>query len=133
MAWKWVTNLENSRPFEENEAWWLYRAVALGEAIGWTLLITGIAIRHYKLPGHAYAVPIAGQLHGMLFLAYFGILLAVSTSLRWSRRQLLVALMAGVPPYGSILFEQWAARKRKTDQSRLHFYSIAQVILTSQT
>jgi len=132
MAMKRFTELQNTRPFTESEAWWLYRAVALGEAFGWTILITGIAIRHYKLPGHTFAVAIAGQIHGMLFLAYFGILLAVCTSLRWSWRQLLVAVMAGVPPYGSIIFEQWASHARKTAASREHFYSIVWAVLRNK-
>lgn len=104
---------ESFRPFTEQEAWGLFRLAAIGEAVGWTLLITGIAIEHFHLPGQDYAVAIAGQIHGLLFFAYFGALTAGYSSLRWPRWQMLVGLAAGVPPYGSIIFEQWAARARQ--------------------
>lgn len=104
---------ESFRPFTEQEAWNLFRLAAIGEAVGWTLLITGIAIEHFHLPGQDYAVAIAGQIHGLLFFAYFGALTAGYSSLRWPRWQMLIGLAAGVPPYGSIIFEQWAARARQ--------------------
>jgi len=119
-----LEKVESVRPFTEAEAWWLFRAVAFAEAIGWTILIIGLLIRHYGLASHNIAVPIAGQIHGMIFLTYFGILLAVYSSLRWSRLQFLLALMAGVPPYGSLVFERWAAWRRHNSQTRLHFRSI---------
>ena len=86
-----LEKVESVRPFTEDEAWWLFRAVAFAEAIGWTILIIGLLIRHYGLIGHNIAVPIAGQIHGMIFLTYFGILLAVYSSLCWSRLQFLLA------------------------------------------
>ena len=52
------------------------------------------------LPGQRIAVPIAGQIHGMIFLGYFGILIAVYSSLGWPRKKFLLAVAAGVPPYG---------------------------------
>lgn len=131
MALSLLNKLEATRPFTEDQAWGLFRVAALSEAIGWTLLITGLLIRHYGWPGRTIAVPIAGQLHGMIFLAYFGIALTVYSSLGWSRRKFLLALVAGVPPYGSLVFEQWAAYARRNKFSRRHFHSIALVILSN--
>ena len=125
-----LDRLEAIRPFTENEAWGLFRIAALSEAAGWTILLIGLLIRHYNWPGHAYAVPIAGQIHGTIFLVYFGVLLATYTSLRWSRQKFVFAALAGVPPYGSLLFEQWAAYNRRTTHSREHSRSIALVIIS---
>ncbi|HVS58307.1 MAG TPA: DUF3817 domain-containing protein [Candidatus Saccharimonadales bacterium] len=124
-----LDRLESARPFTEAEAWMLFRIAALAEAFGWTLLITGLAIQRYHLPGQKIAVPIAGQIHGTFFIAYFGMLIATYASLRWPRKKFLLAVLAGVPPYGSLLFEQWAGYARRTKQSRTHFRSILLVAL----
>lgn len=114
----WLEKLEANQPFREREAWGLFRLAALGEAVGWTLLITGILLSHTTLAIHNDTVPVAGQLHGMLFLAYFAILIATFTSLRWSHPKLLLAAIAGVVPYGTLVFEQWAAWQRHNESGR---------------
>jgi integral membrane protein len=114
----WLQRAEATRPFTESEAWFLFRLAALSEAAGWTLLLTGIAISRTHLPWHDAAVPITGQIHGTVFLIYFGIVIATYSSLRWSRRRFVVAIVAGIPPYGTLVFEQWAAHRRARDYSR---------------
>lgn len=121
----WLKKVEANRPFREREAWGLFRLAALGEAVGWTLLITGILLGRSNWSLHAYAVPIAGQLHGLLFLFYFGILIATFTSLRWSHPKLLIAAIAGVLPYGTLVFEQWAAWQRRNERGRTLFCTAA--------
>ncbi len=108
-----LRKLEATRPFTETEAWNLFRISAIAEACGWTLLIGGIIVQRYQLPGHRFAVLITGQIHGIIFLTYFGVLIAVYSSLRWPRVTFVVAALAGVPPYGTLVFEQWAARSRR--------------------
>jgi integral membrane protein len=124
LADKLLSGLESIQPFPESEAWKLYRLAAYCEAFGWTVLLVGIAVHHWQLPGKGIAIPIAGQVHGTLFLIYFGILAATYTSLRWSRLKFLVAILAGVPPYGSLLFEQWTARTRRNRLSKQHYRTI---------
>jgi integral membrane protein len=121
---KVLGGIESIQPFPEVDAWRAYRLAAFGEAIGWTLLIIGIAVRSHHGYGSGVAVPVTGQIHGTLFLIYFGVLLSVYTSLRWSRVTFLVAIAAGVPPYGSLLFEQWKSHSRKNTYSRQHYRSI---------
>lgn len=130
----WLHRLEAIRPFSEAEAWWLFKTTALSEAVGWTVLIIGVVVRQTNLPGSAWAVPVAGQLHGTIFLVYFAILLATYSSLRWSRKKFLLAAIAGVPPYGTLVFEQWAAWSRRNQHSRGQFWSVVlYVISQSQT
>jgi integral membrane protein len=127
-----LRKLEASHPFTEQEAWGLFRLAAIGEAVGWTVLITGILIRKYKLPGHTFAVILAGQIHGTLFIVYFGILIATYSSLGWSRKKFLLAVLVGVPPYGTLLFEQWAMHLRRTEFWQTHLYSMTGVVIADK-
>jgi integral membrane protein len=101
------------RPFTEQEAWTLFKLAAITEACGWTLLITGILVSRYLTPGSNIAVLLAGRTHGVLFLIYILAVLLLSPSLRWSWPRTIVASAASVPPYGSLLFELWAAETRR--------------------
>lgn len=103
----------------------------MSEAFGWTILIIGILIRHFGWPGHSFAVLIAGQIHGTIFLIYFGVLLAVYSSLRWPRRKFFLAILAGIPPYGTLIFEQWEARRRRIRHRRVFFRSFMLSAMTN--
>ncbi len=89
----------------------LFRVAAYGEAAGWTLLVAGIVLENIT-GSHAY-VAVAGRIHGMLFVVYLMAVLAFYPSLAWSRWKALFALAFSVPPYGTIVFEQWVAHKRR--------------------
>ncbi|HEX7368344.1 MAG TPA: DUF3817 domain-containing protein [Candidatus Saccharimonadales bacterium] len=104
---------EAARPFTEHEAWLLFRVAALAEAGGWTMLITGLALKQYVLHGNNVPVLIAGQIHGMIFFAYIIAALGLYPSLGWTRYKAIIAGLASVPPYGSLLFERWEARQRR--------------------
>lgn len=108
-----LRKFEAARPFTETEAWALFRLAAFAEAAGWTLLIAGILISHFVTPGNNEAVLIAGNIHGTIYLCYFVAPLVLYPSLGWSRWRSLSAILAGIPPYGSLLFELWAAHKRR--------------------
>jgi len=108
-----LQKFENLRPFTETEAWNLFRLAAVSEAIGWSLLISGLLIKRFVMHGNNDAVLLAGQIHGTIFLAYIAAVLVLYASLGWSRRRTIVAGLASVPPYGSLVFEQWAAHKRR--------------------
>ncbi len=107
-----LRRLEHARPFTEHEAWTLFRVAALGEAVGWSLLITGIALKQFVLHGNNIPVLIAGQFHGTIFLLYVVAAISLYPSLGWSRWRAIVAGLASIPPFGSLIFEQWAAHVR---------------------
>lgn len=111
------------RPFNEPEAWALFKIAAIAEAVGWTLLIVGIFSRDVLLLGHA-PVAVAGRIHGMLFVAYIVAVLALSPSLGWSIFRTLVAGLCSVPPYGSLVYEQISAFFRK----RSHFKRLRNMV-----
>jgi integral membrane protein len=108
-----LRRFEDARPFTEEEAWLFFRLAAVAEACGWTLLISGILIGKYITPHNNTAVLLAGQTHGMLFLGYCVASLGLYPSLGWSRWKGIAALIFSVPPYGTLVFERWAALKRR--------------------
>jgi integral membrane protein len=107
----------NFKPFSPEEAWTLYKLAAVGEAVGWSVLITGLILAHFlhsNLP-----VLIAGQFHGLLFLMYFAATITVSPSIPWDLRKTFLAIAFGVPPYGSLIFELWQSLIRSQGQFSL--------------
>jgi integral membrane protein len=123
---------ESSRPFTESEAWLLFRIAALGEAFGWTLLIIGILTQRYLTPGNDTAVLIAGQIHGTIFFVYLVAAIGLYPSLNWTRIHGVVALLASVPPYGTLLVEQWASHKRHSSGFKTYrHFLLYNLLLTS--
>jgi integral membrane protein len=112
---KALTRFESMQAFTEKDAWFLFKLAAIGEACGWTLLISGILCKQYITIGNNIPVLIAGQVHGMLFLIYIVAVVVLYSNLKWSRKRMIIAGIASVPPYGSLIFEQWAAYKRRSD------------------
>ena len=98
----------------------LFRLAAIAEACGWSLLIAGIAIERFILPSNHVAVLLAGRIHGTLFFMYALAAIGLYPTLGWSRKRAFVALLASVPPYGSLLFEQWAGHMRHTSQFKIY-------------
>ena len=56
-------------------------------------------------------VPIAGAVHGAIFLAYVVTSLVAWRTFRWSMTTTLLALASGVPPFCTLLFERIAGRR----------------------
>ncbi len=109
---------QNFRPFTEPEAWAIFRVAAIAEAVGWALLIGGILLRDHVLAGNGIPVTVAGRIHGMLFAAYVIAVLALAPSLRWSWFRTLFAGACSMPPFGSLAYEIWSARRRKITKLR---------------
>ena len=102
------------KPFTNEEAWMLFKVAAIAEAVGWTILIIGIVVERYVLPGNQISVPLAGSIHGTIFMVYLVAVLVLSPSLSWRPTRIAAALICSVPPYGTLVFEQWAVRERET-------------------
>jgi integral membrane protein len=112
-----LNKYEEFTPFTEHEAWGIFRIAAFAEAAGWTLLILGILIKQFIIPSSDVPIKLAGRVHGTLFLLYIFVVVVFYPSQNWSKKRTVVAGLASVPPYGSLMFEQWAAYKRQ----RMHF------------
>ncbi len=99
--------------FTDKEAWFLFRASAFLETIGWTLLIIGIVFSRLEWPGYEYILPIAGTIHGVFFLVYVLIVFFAHRSMKWSFRRLIVAELVGNIPYGALVMELWVRKRRR--------------------
>ena len=92
-----------------------FRAVALAEAVSWACLLVTMFLKwvvqddpHAGLEG---GVPIAGPIHGALFVAYLVMCLLARRAFDWSTRTTLIALAASVPPFLTAVFESMADRR----------------------
>lgn len=124
-----LRRFESTRIFTDAEAWALFRLAAYGEAVGWTFLVTGIILE--RLTGsHTYVI-IGGRVHGMLFFAYLAACVVLYPSLSWSRWRALFALAFSVPPYGTIVFEQWATWTRRAHGFKTYRHYLVYTVLVS--
>lgn len=93
----------------------LFRIVAIAEAVTWLALL--IAMFFKWVLGHEEAVAVPGMVHGIVFVVYLVVTVYTALRLRWnvtSSKQMLtitaVALVASIPPFGTLVFEWWAQR-----------------------
>ena len=91
----------------------LYRALAIAEAITWTLLIGALVLR--AVTGFALGVTIAGGIHGFVFLAYSATAVLVAVNQRWHPGVAALAIISAVEPYATIPVELWLARTGRLD------------------
>ncbi len=113
---KLIGSYNDFRPFTAAEAWGLFRLAAIGEAVGWTLLIIGVGCQHLPVSWNQIPVQLAGRIHGTLFLLYITAVVVLSPSLGWSLMRTLMGGAASVPPYGSLMFELWAGNRKRQQE-----------------
>lgn len=100
--------------FTDKEAWAMFRLFAFIETAGWTLLISAIIYRKFDLPFDTILVSLAGTIHGLFFALYFVFVLVTARSMMWGFWRVTGALLAGMPPYTSFIYEKIMAHHRKT-------------------
>ncbi|GAB4452962.1 MAG: hypothetical protein OHK0029_04800 [Armatimonadaceae bacterium] len=81
-------------------------AFGKGEGISFLLLL-GVAVPLKYMTGHAELVRWLGPLHGALFLLYSISVILAARAERWTARNVLIALVAGVLPLGTFMLEAW--------------------------
>ncbi|KJL30476.1 DUF3817 domain-containing protein [Microbacterium oxydans] len=91
----------------------LYRALAIAEAITWTILISAIIARAVGAPG--IVVTIGGGIHGFVFLAYAATAILVALNQRWHLGVAALAVVSAVIPYATIPTEIWLHRTGRLD------------------
>ena len=87
----------------------VFRAVAIAEAVSWAGLLAGMLVK-YVISDNAVGVHVFGPIHGAVFVLYCLTVLALFRTFGWSPLVTLVALAASVPPFGTLLFDEWAVR-----------------------
>lgn len=86
-----------------------FAAAAVAEAVTWLGLFVGMLVK-YVGSGNERGVQVFGMVHGVVALVYVAVAVHGSRELRWSGRTLITALLASVPPGGTLVFEHWAWR-----------------------
>ena len=83
----------------------LYKTLAFAEAVTWTLLLTGLAIRA-TVGAPSQLLMVVGGLHGLVFLAYGVISALVGVNQRWGLARTALAVALAIIPYATIPFER---------------------------
>jgi integral membrane protein len=79
------------------------------EAITWAGLLVGMIFKRV-LDVTEVGVQVFGPLHGAAFLAYCLSAVLTWRLRRWSAATGTLALLASLPPFGTVFFHRWAAR-----------------------
>ena len=87
----------------------VFRAMAVGEAVTWALLLTGMFLK-YVTETTELGVRVFGMAHGVVFIAYCLVTVVVAIDQRWSLPRTAAGLVAAVPPFATLLFEAYAER-----------------------
>ncbi len=88
----------------------LFRRVAIAEAITWALLLIGMFLK-YVTETTDLGVRIFGMIHGIVFIGYVVTTVVVWVDQRWTARRGVVALVAAVPPFVTLIVELLAVRR----------------------
>lgn len=89
----------------------LFRALAIAEAITWTILIASLIARAAGAPG--IVVTIGGGIHGFVFLAYAATAVLVALNQRWHLGVAALAVVSAIVPYATIPVEIWLHRTER--------------------
>ncbi|KXO92468.1 hypothetical protein AXK56_05280 [Tsukamurella pulmonis] len=90
-----------------------FKIVAFVEALTWVWLLVGMYGKW--VGGDATAVRVPGMTHGMVFVLFVALTLAVAWVRKWDLKTLALGLLSTVPPLCSVVFEVWAQRAGKLD------------------
>ncbi len=85
-----------------------FRLVAVAEAITWAALIVAMIIKRVADQPEAIFYP--GLIHGIVFVAFCVVALLTARALKWNLVVTGLALLSSLPPFGTLVFEWWAAR-----------------------
>lgn len=87
----------------------LFKTVAIGEAITWTLLLAGM-LGKYGL-GLDWATMVGGGIHGFMFLCYVATIIVLSIDQRWKAGTTAFGLGSAIIPYVTLAFEKHVEKR----------------------
>ncbi|GAA3461627.1 DUF3817 domain-containing protein [Saccharothrix longispora] len=92
-----------------------FRLLAMAEAVSWAGLLLGMFFK-YVVVQNEIGVKVFGPIHGLVFVGY--VLVTLMMAQQWDRKTLFWALFASIPPFGTVVFERWAAKTGRLDDTR---------------
>jgi len=93
-----------------------FRLVGFVEAVSFLLLLF-VAMPLKYFAGMPLAVSIAGALHGLIFVVYLGFLALVAGRETWKFGPAALAFVAGVLPFGPLVFDRVFLQRRETEKT----------------
>lgn len=91
----------------------LYRTFATAEMFTWALLILAMILKYSGTT--EVLMPVAGGLHGFVFLCYAVVAVGVWINQRWSPGRGIAAVVLAVVPFATLPFERHLARRGEPD------------------
>ena len=93
----------------------IFRTVAIAEALSWALLLAAMfckwILKSEPFGLHEGGVPVAGPIHGGIFMLYVASCILAAVVFKWNRTTTLLALASSIPPFCTYWFETVADRK----------------------
>jgi integral membrane protein len=90
-----------------------FRHVALIEATTFLLLLVASYLKHSQ--DEPIGVDILGPIHGLLFIAYVVMALALRDEQGWSTRTTLLILLGAVLPFGGYVVDRWLENRERPE------------------
>lgn len=99
----------------------IFRTVAIAEALSWALLLSAMFCK-WIVESEPFGlaeggVPVAGPIHGGIFVAYVVSCIAAAITFKWDARTTVLALASSIPPFFTYWFEVVADRQGQLGQS----------------
>jgi integral membrane protein len=88
-----------------------FRLIAFAEALSWVGLLVGMYFKYLSSPQTEIGVKVFGPVHGGIFIAFLVAVALVGIAHKWGLGTWLLALLASIVPFGSVIFLIWADRK----------------------
>lgn len=92
----------------------LFRTFSFAELVTWTGLIAALILR---VVGSVDVVPIAGGVHGFVFLCYVATAVFVWVNEKWKPRLGVTGVVLAVIPFATLPFEIWLDRRKLLSNS----------------
>lgn len=83
----------------------VYRAVAIAEAVTWTILITVMVLK-YAAGIEGWFTFAGGLVHGFVFIAYAASVIVVGLNQRWSLGLMALGIVTAIVPYATVPFDR---------------------------
>lgn len=99
--------------FTDREAWGVYRFAAYVEAGFWLYFILSLMYGAFGWPLGEEVVRYGRSLLGTAYGVYVIFVLVAARSMEWGAGRIVAAVLAGTPPFGSVLFERFVGAQRK--------------------
>jgi integral membrane protein len=90
-----------------------FRHVALIEATTFLLLLVASYLKHSQ--DEPIGVDILGPIHGLLFIAYVVMALALRDEQGWSTKTTLLILLGAVLPFGGYVVDRWLENRERPE------------------